>query len=194
MAYLYIDESGVPRARERHAFSRSFLLAGVVMSGAQERDYRAGIDRLKRRFWPRWPAARPPIVLHDVDIRRGFSLFSFNQDIRKQRELRRHLTNLMDSLSYTAIASIIRRRAFQEDEVDMEPQTDAIPDDLLAFHLLIDAFLDVLQSDPHYQVGRIIMEASSQPQHDRYSAYLNGIRRHGTPNVDAQTANALMYP
>jgi hypothetical protein len=135
---MYLDESGDHRLKKINPVYPVFVLGGVIVDRAYERDViEPRVREFKRRSW-----GSEDVILHTVDIRNNAGDFAFLTDPARRAEFFTELNAMLAELDYKVVSVVIKKDAHvaQYGENAADPYTYAL-------EMLIERFCWELGND-----------------------------------------------
>jgi hypothetical protein len=183
--FIFLDECGAHQLASVDTFPVFCLAATVV----RERDY-PGVD-LQFRAWKARSLASEDFVVHEPDIRNKLGPWRNERD----GELLEGLRQLLASLEYVVVASVLRRQAY------IDQWGEAAPDDSLPHHpylmsldFLFERIVMVLERAFHGGKAKVVAE-SRGPKEDALLQYeFARLQLEGTAYISAAWFRQQLHP
>lgn len=150
---VYLDECGshTPRASEKYG---AFVLAAIIVKDEAYLELNAG--------WKQWKndTFGADVILHEPDLRRGQKAFWFDGDYVRRLAAVRSLSNKLDMMDFTAVASVVHLpgylRYYKEGPVDA-----ILPHNLylMSLDFILERIVMILESMFGGAKARIIAES-----------------------------------
>ena len=167
-----------------------FALGAVAMTAAARRRYHDEAEALKQEFF-----SDSSVMFHEPHIRRAKDEFHFNGNEKKQERFRAAVDDLIRRTEFAAFGVGIRKQHFQEQYVDTG-QDPWLPRDIyaLALHLLLERYLDYLNSDDTMPVGTITLDAQWRKADAEHQLAIAETLVHGTRFISGRPFQQDILP